>query len=155
MYLLKPHLRRHCCKSFRRNLSRENFHFKQWILGITKVTHTTSDTLLVLHICVFKLLEYTLIQKSRKQIAADSTQVISRCIAETMGDELSRVKLVYKISNQNLFSILNQSIYKASISFGESKNNKMVIFVKIPNEIISQYSLVADRKKIFHVAFVS
>ena len=32
-----------------------------------------------------------------------------------MGDELSKDKLVYKISNQNLFSILNQSIYKASI----------------------------------------
>ena len=100
---LEPYLRRHCCKSFRRDLSRENFHFKQWILGITKVTNTTPDTLLVLHICVFKLLEYALTQKSRKQTAvwrAHTSYFKVHC--SNSGDKLSINKLVCKISHWNL-----------------------------------------------------
>ena len=152
MYLLKPHLRRHCCKSFRRNLSRENFHFKQWILGITKVTHTTSDTLLVLHICVFKLLEYTLIQKSRKQIAAESTQVILRCIAETMGDELSKDKLVYKISNQNLFSIL-KAYTKHQFFLVKARTTRWWFLLNF--QIKSSPNIPSRQEKKIHVAFLA
>ena len=59
-YIFMTYLCGHCGKLLRSYLAGQNFHFKKWILGITKVANTTSDPLFVLGICVFELLENTL-----------------------------------------------------------------------------------------------